>query len=162
MTCGNSSDLESAIKQVGAEGRVKILPNLDHFDLLNYTVNADIGVLLYANNDLGNYFQAPGRLTEYLACGLPILASDYAGLSSLVNKFGIGDCADPTSPQEIAAAILRIEAIRARGAMQPQQIRQTFLKHFAFERFAPSLLKAFDDLRYSGTDRKCGPPERVY
>jgi glycosyltransferase involved in cell wall biosynthesis len=139
-------ELEGMLRELGLKRRVVTLPGLGFCDLLAYTVNADCGVLLYQNNDLGNFFTSPGRLTEYLACGLPVLASNHTGLEDLVLKYGLGEAVLSTEPESIAAGVLRLEAAVQQGRFHRQTMRKQFLGHFAFEHWEPVVVGAFRQL----------------
>jgi glycosyltransferase involved in cell wall biosynthesis len=153
---------EELMRRLGIRERVLMLPPLDYAGVLEYTNNADAGVLLYANNDLGNYFTSPGRLTEYLACGLPVLASRYAGLENLVQRFGIGECVDCEDPRSIAAGIQRLESAIASGGYKRAKMRQSFEDHFAFEKWAPPLVEAFNNLVSDKPKVKQAPPPQYW
>ena len=47
----------------------------------------------------------PNKAFEYIAAGLPVVASDLPELRRLVDQFGIGWTADPADPASIAAAL---------------------------------------------------------
>jgi glycosyltransferase involved in cell wall biosynthesis len=146
MTGGSPTrdTVDEALEKTGIADRVVRLPRLQFQEMLSYSVNADAGVLLYKNSDLGNFFQGPGRLTEYLACGLPLLSSDHTGLDNLVRKFNLGESADATNPQSIAEAIVRVEqGIQAR-VYSRAHVRQVFEDHLAFDHWESVFLEAFE------------------
>jgi glycosyltransferase involved in cell wall biosynthesis len=151
-------EMDSLLDKFHLAGRIVRLPRTDFLEMLKYTVNADAGVLLYRNNDLGNCFQAPGRFTEYLACGLPLLASDHTGLENLVRRFDLGECVDATRPEDIAAGILRLEQAAKQGRNHRDRLRQSFLQHFAFDHWEPLICRAFDELLAGGGRRRTAPP----
>lgn len=137
---------KSLIRELGLAERVVLLPHMSYNDMLRYSVNADAGVLFYRNNDLGNFFQSPGRLTEYLACGLPVVSSNFTGLENLVLRFGIGRCVDSASPSSVADGILALESSVRSGELTRNSVRQTFERHFALEHWLPRVAEAFDAL----------------
>jgi len=73
--------------------------------VLEISRNSDIGVLLYAHNDLGNYFQSPGRLTEYLASGLSVVYGPAVGLIARMSSIGEGQMAREYTEDGLAEAI---------------------------------------------------------
>lgn len=88
-----------------SERRMHMLPWMHAEDLRAMTVSADVGVLLYRNRGRNNYYAAPNKVFEYLFAGLPLVASDFPGLRTIVADRGYGACADPESPEDIARAI---------------------------------------------------------
>jgi glycosyltransferase involved in cell wall biosynthesis len=146
MTTDPSPPLLAEFSRLGIEQRVVCIGRQKYEDLFRYTSSSDIGVLLYANNDLGNFFQAPGRLTEYLACGIPVLASHFTGIQLLTLKHGIGLCADPDSSEDIARRLLDLEAGRRERHFSRAVIRQRFVDTFAFDHWEEPVCRAFDEL----------------
>jgi glycosyltransferase involved in cell wall biosynthesis len=141
-----SEKVRGHLRHLGIEGRVTWLPFLPFAKMVEYLANADAGVLLVANTDLGNYFGAEGRLTQYLACGLPILASPHAGIESLVRRHEIGE----TVAGYDAAALVKsihalIDKVRA-GVLSRERIRSVFREQLAFERWEPLIVRAFEGL----------------
>jgi glycosyltransferase involved in cell wall biosynthesis len=148
------------MRKLGIDGRVISLPRLDYRTMLDYSASADAGVLLYANNDLGNFFQAPGRLTEYLACGLPVVASRFTGIENLVLRFGIGRCAESGDPAQLAEAILALESDVRMGRFSPASIRHRFETYFAYDHWETRILEAFERaLQFGRGTRQAPPPE---
>ena len=144
MTSNLDPNLTARLERFGVANRVVCLGQVGYGKLFSYSASADIGIMLHVNNDLGNFFQAPGRLTEYMACGLPVLASHFTGLQLLMLKFRIGLCADPASPSEIASRIIEIESARRKGEFTRDTIRRTFLESFAFDNWESAVCDAFD------------------
>jgi glycosyltransferase involved in cell wall biosynthesis len=153
-------ELARLIQELGIADRVVLLPRLDYSGMLEYTASSDAGVLLYANNDLGNFFQAPGRLTEYLACGLPVIAPRFTGIENLVLRYGIGRCAEPGNIRDLAAGILGLESDVRSGRLSPPAIRARFETHFAFDHWEPQVTAAFEHaLQFGRGPGQATPPE---
>jgi glycosyltransferase involved in cell wall biosynthesis len=109
---------KDVIEKAGLEYRVIILGRMPYSTVLDYAAACDIGVLLYPDDGVGNFYQAPGRLSEYLACGMPVVASSFPGLELLILKYGLGAVADPGSPVDIARSIRQITEMRPNKFMQ--------------------------------------------
>jgi glycosyltransferase involved in cell wall biosynthesis len=124
--------------------------------MLAWSVNADAGMLLYRNNDLGNFFTAPGRLTEYLACGLPVLATHHTGLENLLMRYDLGVAVDSAKPRRIADGLLELEAATKQGRYRAN--RGKFLERFAFDLWEPTIVQAFNALLEPGRSRATGRP----
>lgn len=155
-------ELARLIHRLDIADRVVLLPRLDYGGMLEYTASSDAGVLLYANNNLGNFFQAPGRLTEYLACGVPVVAPRFTGLENLVLRYGIGRCAEPGNVRDLAAEILGLETDVRSGRLSPATIRTRFETHFAFDHWAPQVTAAFERALESGCGAGQAPPPEYW
>jgi hypothetical protein len=93
------------VAEAGLSDRTVVVTGLDNREFLRHVAACDVGLLLYPNDGIGNYHQAPGRLTEYISCGVPVVASGFPGLRALVDTHSLGTTCDPASPESIAAAI---------------------------------------------------------
>ncbi|MDW7731262.1 MAG: glycosyltransferase [Methanolobus sp.] len=103
--------LKNKIEEVAKEEDIKNiyftgLVNFTH--LFEYTKMANLGVILFENNSLNNYYASPNKLFEYIHCNLPILAPNYPFISSIVQKYNIGMLIDEIEPKKIADAIKNI------------------------------------------------------
>lgn len=150
-------ELDVKLVRAGLGSRVTRLPVLGFRALLEYTVNADAGVLFYSNNDLGNFFTAPGRLTEYLACGLPVITSDHTGLEHLVLKYRLGVAVNSADPKAIAKGIMSLAAEADAGAYPTRNQRSVFEDCLAFDHWEPIIASSFDHMMDSRR-RACPPP----
>jgi len=88
--------------------RILFFDALPYDQLFKLFAACDIGILLYPNSGVGHFYQAPGRLTEYLRCGLSIVCSNFPGLELLTLKYNLGAVADPYDPVSIMQAILKV------------------------------------------------------
>ena len=143
MTAEPSPELEQILTRLGVAGRVTCLGRLDYLDLFRYISSSDIGVMLHVNSDFGNFFQGPGRLTEYLACGLPVLASHFTGLQLLMSRHGVGVTVDPGSPGSIASGLLALETGIRDGRYERSFIRRRFEDSFAFDHWERRIQDVF-------------------
>jgi glycosyltransferase involved in cell wall biosynthesis len=130
----------AAVRAAGTEGRAVFVEPLPFQQLLEHMAASDVGLLLYPNDGVGNFFQAPGRLTEYVSCGLPVVASAFPGLESVVLKHHLGAACDSASPIDIAAAIQQVCARSpAEVAGERERLRKLAKNDLSFDRDAPRL-----------------------
>jgi glycosyltransferase involved in cell wall biosynthesis len=158
MTARRGPSLDSELLRLGIGDRVICLGPVDYLELFSYTSSADIGIMLHVNNDLGNFFQGPGRLTEYIACGLPVLASHFTGLQVLVARHNIGACTNPGSPEEIASRLLELEGGLRGGRFNRAAIRRRFLEAFAFDHWERTVRDVFMQALKPSKFPRCSPP----
>jgi glycosyltransferase involved in cell wall biosynthesis len=77
------------------------------------------------------YLEAyPTKLFEYLALGLPVIASDFPLYRAIVERTGGGVCVDPLDPGALCAAIRRWvadpEELRAMGGRGRQTVERDY------------------------------------
>jgi glycosyltransferase involved in cell wall biosynthesis len=125
---------DKIIKSLNIEERIISLSYLDFNELLRIYSVCDIGLLLYKNDGFGNYFQAPGRLTEFLGNGLRIVTSNYTGLENICLKYKVGIAVNSDSPTEIAKAIIKLTDISWEELNRDRKrIRDIFNRNFTYD-----------------------------
>ncbi|SOC20415.1 glycosyltransferase [Rhodobacter maris] len=132
--------------EAGVRDRVVLLPRLGYAELLALYAACDIGALFYCDTDLANFYQGPGRVTEYLTAGIPFVTSDYPGLELLTLKYRVGEAARSTDPEDIARAIgllgapadespaeraIRLSELAGTGLAYEQDARRVFAEDFS-------------------------------
>lgn len=101
------------IRERAVADRVSVLPSVPLDELLACTADADVGVTLLQDNCENHRLALPNKLFEYIAAGVPVVASSLPEIERLVRSYGIGWCVAPDRPADVAAAIS--EALAARG-----------------------------------------------
>jgi glycosyltransferase involved in cell wall biosynthesis len=138
--------------RAGVAPRICLLPHLAFSELLEAATASDVGCLLYANDGIGNFYQWPGRLTEYVGCGLPVVASDFPGLRCVSDRHGLGATADPQEPESIARAIREVcESGRDRGEWS-LHLQRVFSEQLCFEAGADGFLHAWEALLHESLE----------
>ncbi len=68
--------------------------NLSHEEIPTYLLMGDVGLLLRSESII-NRVASPVKFTEYLACGIPVLATEGIGdVSHLIRKYRVGGIVD--------------------------------------------------------------------
>lgn len=91
--------------RAGSNGRVHFVPARPPEQLLAATAEADVGVTLLEDVSENHRLALPNKVFEYVAAGIPVVASDLPELRSLVQRYGIGELVDPADPASVAAGI---------------------------------------------------------
>jgi len=77
-----------------------------HATILQYMASCDIGIALYSNTNLNNYFCASNKLYEYIALCKIVITNDYPGLLDAVKRFKQGICLSDITPEVLAEAYI--------------------------------------------------------
>jgi len=96
--------IRSLIVKLGIKEDVKLIPPVPYEKVKNYLSKASMGIVTYLPYP-NNMSCLPNKLFEYMACGLPIVASDFPLYRQVIEDAGCGKLVDPKNPMEIASAV---------------------------------------------------------
>ena len=103
----SDSSLEEIVKSKKGYSKTQYLGFIDKQLKLKLFSEVKAGVLLFHPEP--NHIDAlPNKLFEYMAAGLPVVASNFGRIKEIVTTVGCGICVDPTQPRQIAEAISTI------------------------------------------------------
>lgn len=100
----HAHEIEAAL----ATGRLFIEPPVPHDDLPDYVADASAGVIIYDDTVRNNLFCEPGKLTDYISVGVPVVAPDFPTVGPVVRGLGLGECFEGHSPEAIARTIMTV------------------------------------------------------
>lgn len=109
--------LQQMVAEAGLSERVRILDAVPSDELLSYTAGASIGVAPIEGNHLSYYYSAPNKLFEYLAAGLPVVASRLPEMERVIEQHEVGLLSEPGDTDGLASALNRLlgdETLRER------------------------------------------------
>lgn len=90
-------------------GRAIFLDAVPYEALPAWVGGADLGAVLYEDKGLNQHYCSPNKLYEFIAYGVPILASDLPELRHFAAEKGCGHViAEPITPDTIAKAVASI------------------------------------------------------
>jgi len=96
--------IKNLITKLEVEEDVKVIPLVPYEKVKNYLSRASIGIVTYLPYP-NNMSCLPNKLFEYMACGLPVVASDFPLYRQVIEDAGCGKLVDPRNPMEIASAV---------------------------------------------------------
>jgi glycosyltransferase involved in cell wall biosynthesis len=99
------ASLRGRASRAGAAERVVLAPAVPTEEVVRWAAGADLGLALIQNVSLSYFLSLPNKLFEYVAAGLPVVASDFPELRSVVEGRGLGAVCAPDDPDAIARAI---------------------------------------------------------
>jgi glycosyltransferase involved in cell wall biosynthesis len=117
---------------------VRILPGIPHSSIPAFLKDYHIGVALYRNTNLNNYYCAPNKVYDYLMNGMPVITNDYPGLLEVIEANKAGACIPEVNAGELRKAIERIVAER-----RWENITGSLRKRYTWEAQEPGYLEAF-------------------
>lgn len=95
-------DLKSHVAGLGLESKVFFTGRMPPDELVQYTLQADIGISLEENLGLNYYYALPNKLFDYISANIPVVVSDFPEMGSLVKKYDIGIATNIRNARELA------------------------------------------------------------
>ena len=100
-------------------GRLFWHPAVPQAELLSWVADADVGCILTAPTELNQVLSSPNKLYECMTAGVPVVASDFPEIRSVVLGERVGLVCDPTDPRRVAESIRELlERPEERAAMR--------------------------------------------
>jgi glycosyltransferase involved in cell wall biosynthesis len=138
--------LKNMVKARKLGDRVHFHPAVPQGDLLRYSACADAGIIPYQAICLNNYYCTPNKLFEFIAAGVPILASDLPEIRNLIETHRIGLVGDLSTTEKTAKQIDDFFS----NPMRLKQWQDNVLRarqHVCWENESKKLVKIFDQLK---------------
>lgn len=123
-------------------GQVDYLGHVPPLEARSLTENARVGLVVLMPTPA--YIQAiPTKLFEYMAAGLPVIASDFPLWRSIVEEAGCGLLVDPRDVQAIADALQVLIDDPDRAAAMGAAGREMVHRKYNWKLEEPNLLRAY-------------------
>ena len=114
--------LKASAKSLGIGEQIMFRPKMPYNQMMQYTLNADLGVTLDKDTNLNYRYSLPNKVFDYIKAGIPVLSSNLPELANVVNTFKIGAIVSSHNPLDIARAI---EDIRENPQLQNEWSENT-------------------------------------
>jgi glycosyltransferase involved in cell wall biosynthesis len=124
--------VEDEIKRSEAWRRVTYWGRQDREGVRSVLARSRIGLVTL--HPTANYIDAlPIKLFEYMAAGIPVIASDFPLWRSIVSSADCGICVDPLKPEDIASAIDILLAQSSKARLMGENGRRAVHERFNWE-----------------------------
>lgn len=97
--------LQRLAVELGVQRRMHVLTPVPPDEVVGWAASADLGVSPIAPSLLSYRYSLPNKLFQYMAAGLPVVASDFPQVRDVVVGSDAGLCVDTTDARQIASAI---------------------------------------------------------
>jgi len=97
--------LKEQVNKLNLNDKVFFLGRISGSELHKYTPSADLGVCLLENRGLNYYYALPNRIFDYLQAGVPVLATDFPEIASIVKTYNTGILINRYEPEYLSEVI---------------------------------------------------------
>lgn len=119
--------LAEHVAQQGLADRVHFVDPVDPGQVVPFVASADVGLVPMVGGWLNHELTLPNKLFEYVAAGVPVVASDLTGLGRVVTERGLGRVFTPGDPVSLARAVREVlDDPRARERVRAPDVREDF------------------------------------
>jgi len=135
----------SEIKNIDTLGRMDYKGILPYEKVLVEITKADIGFI--CDYPLKRHMKGlPVKLFEYMAAGLPVIASNFPLWKEIVEGNNCGICVNPLDPEEIAEAIRYLIEHPDEARKMGENGRRAVLEKYNWEKESEKLLRLYEEL----------------
>lgn len=101
-----TGDVEDKLRKLvhilGVQDKVSFLGRIPQKELVEYTVQADIGISLEETMGLNYYYALPNKLFDYIQAEVPVIVSDLPEMAAVVRHYDIGMVAQTVDSAKLA------------------------------------------------------------
>ncbi len=123
-------ELHALVDRLGLADRTHFLGMVPTDQVVAYCASATVGMLTTEPVSVNNVLALPNKIFQYMAAGIPVIASDYPQIREVLESSGAGRVMDPTQPAAIADAINAVladpAAAREAGARGAEAVRDRY------------------------------------
>ncbi|MEE2700392.1 MAG: glycosyltransferase [Bacteroidota bacterium] len=101
-------ELKRLVKDKHLDDKVIFFGKVPFEDLLSYSIQADVGLLLERSFGLSFTYALPNKLFDYIHAELPIIASSLIEVKSIMQEYDIGKIAENHNPEYLAETVNEI------------------------------------------------------
>lgn len=140
--------LEGSLREraAGAGARLVVLPPVPPDEVEAHAASAAVGVSPIVPSCLNYRYSLPNKLFQYMAAGIPVVASDFPQVREVVEDSASGLVVDTTRPEAIAAGIRRVLDDPDEAVAMGERGRAAVRDRYHWARAAAVLRSVYEDL----------------
>ena len=124
---------------------VKFIGRISREEVNQSYGSARAGIVIY--QPAKNHFEAqPVKMFEYMAAGLPVIASDFPLWKTIVEDTGCGICVDPQDPEAVRDACLELVNNPEKGQEMGKLGRAAVIDRYSWMSEEKKLLELYKEL----------------
>ena len=100
-TGGVIADLKERALAEDLKDKVVFVGRVPYQEMMQYTLNADVGVTLDKDTNINYRFSLPNKIFDYMKAGIPVLASNLKEVANIVNSYEVGLVIKDHAPKTI-------------------------------------------------------------
>ena len=145
----NQKELEEEVKGYKGWQKVNELGFIDREEIANLYAQSKAGLVTL--RPIVNYLDAlPIKMFEYMAAGLPVIASNFPLWREIVDGNSCGICVDPLNPKEIANAIEYLVSHPQEAKEMGKNGKKAVLQKYNWAREEQKLLGVYEAVIHGG------------
>jgi glycosyltransferase involved in cell wall biosynthesis len=133
------AELEALALRLGVAHRVRWLGRVPHDAVPTFLAALDVAIAPYP--ELASFAFSPLKLYEYLAAGVPVVASDVGQVRGVLADGVLGSLTTPGDARELADAIRAVTTDPAPARARAARARHLALEHHGWERRAAEIVR---------------------
>lgn len=137
---------EEMIFQLHMQSHIEVTGWLPFGKVEPYLHMADAGLFLRSSVRKNAQFGPAHKLFDYMATGLPIIASESVGYTRIIEHWNCGVLVDPNNPEEISQVILHLCKNPDAAARMGANGREAHEKYYSWDIQAQRLVSAYASL----------------
>ncbi len=98
-------EIQKLVKETKLDSKIRFMDPVPPNQLLSYTASADLGLTFLEDSCLNHRYALPNKLFEYLAAGIPVIASDLPEIAQIIEQFDVG-CVVPSGDTKALGSAL--------------------------------------------------------
>ncbi len=132
--------------RLGIGNRVHLVPPVPSDEVIDYSASATVGIAPIVPTTLNNAYSLPNKLFQYMAAGVPVLASALPQLTEIVEGSDAGVTVDTRDVPALGAALRSLLRDPDRLGQMGRNARRAVEERYSWERSATTLRSVYERL----------------